>query len=403
MPLLGTAAYLAVCSAFRYRDILAESVPRNFDLLAGFSAVARAPIGTLLPGLIGLPRDDGPRPTTPLDWLLFAAATTAVLAWAWRNRSGRPLILGGLLLIVGGYASIYVVRAAVSDGNLLRVQRYHLYPLYGLALLLAPALAGLFRRLDTRPDPAASLRLATVLAALLLVVHGREFLTKARFYEFPDQVPTLAAYERLEALAVREGITRDQLLAVLEPTRTRWLDHESMSPLMLLGPTVETSRVAPERVRPLLLCSLSLADREALWGGMDASRYLLAPDPQAAEPVAVARPSGSLRVQPTGQPGLFQAAGWPSFLEYTLPADADAHALGLPVRPEAADALVELWWADPSGHWSATRRVRWHPDRDRWALPLDRLPHWDPSREHRVRVSFPASGRVAVEAPRLLR
>lgn len=403
VPLLGTASYLAVCGVFRYRDVLAESVPRNLDLAAGLSAVARAPIGVLLPALVGLPRDDDPRPLTAIDLFLFAAAMAAALYWAWRNRQSRPLILGGLFLIVGGYTAIYAVRATLPGGVLLHVQRYHLFPLCGLTLLLAAALAPILRRLDDRSGPRFSMLLAVALAAFLLIVHGREFRAKARFYDFPDQPRTHAALDRLEALARREGITRDQALAVLEPIRTRWLDHETLSPLMLLGPTADVPRVANDRVRSTLLPLLSLADREALWGGMDASPYLQAPGPGAAEPVAVARPRRAYRVQPAGDPGHFLAAGWPAFLEYSLPASDMASALGLPVHLESPDTEVEFWWTDADGHWSTTRRIRWQPDPDRWALPLDRLPHWGASHARRVRLAFPEAGRVAVEAPRLLR
>ena len=42
------------------------------------------------------------------------------------------------------------------------------------------------------------------------------------------------------------------------------------------------------------------------------------------------------------------------------------------------------------------------PVRD-WAIPLDRLPHWDPADVRCVRVFIRAAGPVAVGAPRLLR
>jgi hypothetical protein len=90
-----------------------------------------------------------------------------------------------------------------------------------------------------------------------------------------------------------------------------------------------------------------------------------------------------------------------------MPAGAEpgraARALCVPV----AGGPLEIWWAGAAGGWSETRSVRWRaadagPARD-WAVPLDRLPHWDPAAVRRVRIVFRTAGPVTVGAPRLLR
>jgi hypothetical protein len=84
---------------------------------------------------------------------------------------------------------------------------------------------------------------------------------------------------------------------------------------------------------------------------------------------------------------------------------ADARTICLPgFDPEGK---LEVWWTDEDAKWSEARSVRWQPPSEgptgQWALPLDRLPHWSPSRASRIRVIVRSEGPVAIQAPRLLR
>jgi hypothetical protein len=239
----------------------------------------------------------------------------------------------------------------------------------------------------------------------LLVLHGREIAAKGRFHRFPDQARTLAAIDRLEAVCLRAGVTRDQALAALDPVRVSWLDHETLHPLMLLGPTGSSPRVPDELVRPTLLSSLSLPDREALFGGLDASPYL-EPLRPSAEPVADSRLVRTFRVARSSIPGRYVASGWPSYLEFELtpaasPAAAEALSLSLPVSGAPS---LEIWWTDSSGRWTESRSVRLRPDPSGpSSIPLARLPHWDSSRVRRIRVAIRERGPIEVGEPKLVR
>jgi hypothetical protein len=102
--------------------------------------------------------------------------------------------------------------------------------------------------------------------------------------------------------------------------------------------------------------------------------------------------------------------GRPSHLEFQwsdLQSDPRGCARFLCITSEAREKAMEIWWPDRAGRWSETRSVRWQPDSARpaqhWTLPLDRLPHWDPSGVPRIRLIFREVGPLAVEVPRLLR
>ena len=85
-PLLGSAAYLGFASLFRYRDVVAESVPRNVDLRLGLLSTARAPIDVLLPGLFGGPTSTGAcRPGS--TWRSSASAWSR--PWSGHGGAGR--------------------------------------------------------------------------------------------------------------------------------------------------------------------------------------------------------------------------------------------------------------------------------------------------------------------------
>jgi hypothetical protein len=404
----GTLLYLAVCSLFRYRDVLADSVRTKGDLGAGLRAAARAPVVVLVPELFGV--REAYRWTPPrLDLALAGVALVAALAWARRSRN-RPWVLVGLVLILGGYALTYCVRAEFGRPWIFVVQRYHLFPQVGLLLLLAAALAPRLRRLDARP--ARGLAAATGLAVLLLAAHLGEMKARARALRFPDQARTLAALERLAATCTRLGITRDQALYVLDPVRPHWFPIEPFSALMMLAPTVEAPRVAGPLVRPTLLAALPPADREALFGGMDASAYLRPAAVQpGAETVAVGRLVGSFRVRAAGPDGPFESEGWPAYLEFEMSnfrseiPGAGAHVLSLPGG--ATGQEMEVWWAPAGGRWSEARSIHLRPDPRRsaaaWTVPLDTLPHWDPERARRLRVLFHMPGPIAAGTPKLLR
>jgi hypothetical protein len=412
-PIAGTLAYLAVCWAFRYGDVLSESLERNLHLRAGLIAAARAPIDYLLPGLFGL-SPIGDRISPGLSLALSASLTLATLSQA-RRSPRRALILGGLVLILGGYAITFCARCD-QDGHfaMLIGQRYHLFPQLGLVLVLAPALRQGLGRLGSRP----TLGFGAVIALfiLLALTHAPALKSWGRFFRYPDQARTLVALDRLGTICRDLRVTRNQALAALDPIQPRW-STAHFNALEMLAASVSTSERPDSQVRSLLLAALTPAEREALCGGMDASPYLQpVADRGDLVPAAVGHLESSSRIQATGA-GRWIAAGWPAYLDYCVPATtgqgsdsspgprAAIRALGLPV--DMPGASIEVWWRGDHDHWSETRSVRCRLDPSRpgkgWVLPTDRLPHWEPGESRHLRLLFRTAGVAAVDAPQLLR
>ena len=409
VPIAGTLAYLAVCWAFRYGEVLSDSLGRNLHLRAGLIVAIRAPIDFLVPGLFGL-HPIGNRLSQAASLALSALGIGAALYLATRTRQ-RAMVLGGLFLILGGYALTFCPRCD-EHGHFAQLigQRYHLFPQLGLALVLVPPLHDILRRCEARPG--VGLLAVGVLAALLVLSHARDLKSWSRFFRYPDQPRTLAALDHLESLCNERGITRAQALAALDPIQTSW-STPGFNALEMLGSRVQTSNCPDSRVRSILLTSLSPAEREAVCGGMDASPYLrrgtASPD---LIPAAVGHLEGSSRLQEAGQ-GRWLATGRPAYLEYEVPAIASGdgqavRGLALPLDMPGGGS-IEVWWRGDHDRWSETRSVRCRFDVSQsgqgpgWVLPTDRLPHWSPREARHLRLLFRTPGLVAVGTPWFLR
>lgn len=402
-PVAGTLLFLAAYAVGHDRAGVASDVDPGAGIGPGLVAATRAPAAALVPAVLGvrtLPATGAAG--VALSVLTLAAAAVLVVV-AVRRPAGRPAILGGLVLIAGGYALTYCARAGAVEGRLLETQRYHLFPLLGLVFLLAPGLRWAFA--PWRDRPAVGLWGAAALAAALLVTHRAEMRGRIGFLRFPDQPERLAALDRLGATCARLGVTRDQALFALDPVEAAWCPR-GYSVFRLLGPCAPSARVPDPLVRSTLLAALRPADRRTLSGGMDATAYLRPGADPHREALAVGRPVQRFRVREAG--GRPVAEGWPAFVEYELdgPATADARRLTLsgPGPAGAGGGGVEVWWTGAGGRWSALRSVRLRPrGAGAWELPLESLPHWDPSQARRVRLLYHDAGPVALESPRLVR
>ncbi|WP_435010397.1 hypothetical protein P12x_001661 [Tundrisphaera lichenicola] len=405
LPTIGTGLYWLVCSRFRYGELVSTSLGRNLDVEAALWATIRAPSLVLIPGLVGLPGQAGRFP----DWLaagLTLIGLASCLAWAARSRN-RPLILGGLALILGGYFAVYATRARSGDLSVFMVQRYHLFPQLGIVVLIAAGSSWGLSRFAGKP--LVGIASATALAGLLAFLHYPRMQSTAEWsFRFPDQPPRLEAAMRLEAKCSREGITMAQAMKALEPIRPRWAPQPwPFNPLLhLFGKGPELARLADEMVRPTLLASMSAEDREALFGGMEATRYRVGSSLWGERPtVSSARFVGSYRMGILGE-GRYKAQGWPCHLDFTLESEA-SNALAISLPGLKARRPLEIWWSGRDEDWSPCRSVRWEPTSDSpgvdWAVPLDRLPHWRAGEVHRLRLVFRESGLVSVGLPRLIR
>ena len=405
LPVLGSVAYLLACDQFRYRELVSESVGRNFHLGAALWATVRAPTAVLIPSVLGLPDLSARIPGGVLA-VATLAGLVGSLAWAIRSRD-RPLILGGLAFIAGGYLATYATRARPGDTWIFLIGRYHLFPQIGLIFLIAASASRSLGRFDSRPI--GRLLLACSVAILLSIVqYPRMFEASDRTFRYPDQPRALASALRLEQACDREGITIDQAIRVLDPIRTPWFPRPwPCNPLLNLfgtGPT--TAKIPDHLVLPTLIAALSPEDLEAIFGGMEATRYL-APSgsPDGPKPAVESRLVESSRIKSVGQGG-YRIEGPPCHLEYELGPEADdASALSLPglrvSRP------LEIWWTDEGGEWTPYRSVRWNPGpgtpSEGWAVALDHLPHWRRGKVRRLRVVIRQWGTVAIGPPRMLR
>lgn len=400
-PLAGTLFTLALYGAMHDRAALASNVGRSAGVVPGLLAAARAPAAALVPALFGLRTwEANSAGVAALQVILTVVAVAGLLLRAYRGHD-RPLTLGGLVLVFGGYVLTFCARAGEPGRALLETQRYHLFPMLGLVMLLAPAFRRALERWEARPGP--RLAAATALAVVLLMLHSAEMKGRARFIRFPDQRRTLAAIDRLGAVCARARITRGQALAALDQVETAWAPA-GRNVLDLLAPGVQVPGLPDALVKPTLLASLTAGERQSLCGGMDATPYLRPADGPGSA-LAVGRRVALYRVREAGG-NRYVSAGWPSFVEYELigPGAADAGTLGL-----TGSDPVDVWWRGDGERWSETRSVRLRPKPDPacpdrgWLLPLDRLPHWGPSDARRVRLLYRAPGPIAVSAPRLLR
>ena len=403
-PAAGLVAYLLMCGLFRHHDVVASSLQRQANFGPGLAAAARAPMEALVPALFGVPVGRGP--ALALGLALCAAALTG-LAWqARRCEADRPLVIGGLVLVYGGYALAFCARPDEPGHPAIQTQRYHLFPMLGLVFLLAPTLRRVFSRLDVQR--VHRLWAVLSLAVALLLSHQAEVRGRGRFFRHVDQVRTLAALDRLGAVCAELGVTRRQALAALDPIETEWTP-KNCSALTMIAPGPAQSLIADACVKSTLLAALSFEERQSICGGMDASPYLR-PVANAAGVVAVGRLVKTYRVIEKS-PGRYETPGYPAFAEYVIEGSPTSAARAIGFTGAKPGEWIEFWWRGDQSPWSETRSIRLRPPPPpelaaavtSLRLPRDCLPHWNPAEASRFRVLYHTAGEVALEAPRLLR
>jgi hypothetical protein len=237
VPLVGTASYLALSKLFGLWHVLAASARANADFRFGLLTAMRVPTSVLAPALIGVERIDDRVPV--VVWMpLFVLAIAGILVWAWRAPA-RPVLLGGLALILGGYSLTYCARRFVGDDSLPYIGRYHLFPQTGFILIVAAGLRPWLCRFDAAAHRTWSV--AAIAAALLLATHLTVMKQRSFGCLYPDQPQALAAMEHMQALCREHQITREQALRALIPLHPLWFDRHNA--LMMLGPGGEGSLV----------------------------------------------------------------------------------------------------------------------------------------------------------------
>jgi hypothetical protein len=384
---------------------VSQSIRQQLDLDPRlWTAVSLAASGALVPGLFGVQRFDPPA------WALHVLSSfglLGVLAAAARSRH-RPLILGGLFLIVGGYLLTFPARLAWGAGLVL-VQRYQLLPQLGLSLLLGVAAQAWLERWAARPALVAAA--LVVVMGLLVFLHATEMIAQSRRYRFPGQGRTLAALDRLGAVCRAKGVTREQAMEALSAFRPRWAYDDprtlGVNPLFMLPEIAVPSCVRSDDVRGVLWAAMTPADRALLSEGVDVSRSLH-PLEELRDPdtAAVGRLVSWRRVAQRGE-RRYRTGQEPAFLEYEMAAaPSGPPPRFLLVLGTWPGNVAEVWWSDGE-NWHEARSLIWFADPSKTALPqavrLSDLPQWDAPKVRRVRLVFRWPGVASVDSPRLIR
>jgi hypothetical protein len=407
-PALGTLLFVAGASLFRYADAMSHSVRTWGDASNGLWCVGQAPLYLILTGY-GRVRDAHHIVPPALSVVFFAAGLVAVGLRAWRGDAAeRRWLMIGTLMILAGYTLIYSFRTfMVGPDELVRVQRYHLFPCLGMVLLLTTCLAGPLRRLDSHL--LKSLAVPIALTAALVAINSPLMTDRLNFYRLqPDQRPVLATLDRLSEIAQARGFGREQVLRALDPVEPRWT-WQGWNILRVLPRVIVSDPRSPDDplIRRTLLRDLTARERSLLFAATNVTAYLEPGTSWAGR--AESRPGqlvGLLRVHPLDSSQHYRSDGWPSFIEFAFPpGDPLPKALSLTGVPPGP--TLELWWAGESSGWSAGRSVLIRVEqpgagRADWVLPLDRLPHLDVREIRRLRIIVREPGPIAIGPPALL-
>jgi len=403
LPMAGTAGYLVLVALVGDRQGLSGSVRRNVHPGEALGPILRAPATVLLPALAGVKSLDAAIPPRIAGAITVAAAGLLIVLVA-RRRLSAGLVVGGLGLIALGYGLTYAARAGTP--HVLTVQRYHLFPHAGLSLIVGAIVArlGLAQRIDRRPVQAVTVGM--LVALVLLVTHRSELKGRARHLRFDGQAATLAAMEHVEQFRASRNLPRESILASLVPIRKSWFDFD-LNALTMIAPAGGDGTLSPKTVRAEALTQLSSAEREALWGGMNATGQASRQSGTDSETcLAEGRLDGVHRISPP----LSEIPEGPSYLEFVtnLP-DADGREPrtlllgGLP-----ASGMVEIWWNRRDGRWREGRSIRLDTaalaqGSDPVTIPLQALPHWNPRNAERLRIRLQGPGRIGLIAPKFYR
>ena len=396
-PLGGTLVYLLlVAGTPGPGSAVSASLRQHVDPVAAGWAMLRAPGLILVPALVGFPARAF-RLSDPLAVLGTTALVLGMLGWAVHDRARRGLILSGLGWVLGGYTLAFLARAEPGDRWIMEVGRYHLFPLLGAITWLAAGVGPLLDRLEVR-RPLLGWSLLVLLAAVGLVIHGPTMLDRdRRTWRFPGQDRPLAAALRLEAICQAAGIPLDQAIRIIDPIAPRWFPHAlPFNPLLyLFGPGPSVARGSDLEARRRVVDQLSPTDRGLIFGGLDASPYLVdraGPDDGRAEWVVPWSSQGERTTQDGDQA---------FYVEFEIPAEVGEPTELIPQGISPA-TRIEIWWAGPDGRWSREQGVRLVTTADPRPIALTRLPHWRSLFARRFRIIRRAGPFRSTHPPRLI-
>ena len=395
IPSLGTLAYVVLVVANKtHGAAVSASVRRHLDIQATLWATVRVPSLVLIPKMVGLPSLSG---WCPDRWAACSTMVLAfgVVAWAWRSRFHRGLIAVGLGWVIGGYLLAYSARAEVGDRWILEVGRYHLFPELGVICLASAILGPWLDRLESRR------RWAGLTGVILVAGVGFALQSPAmseltrRSFRYPNQGRAIAAALRLEAVCDAEQVPFAQATRIIDPTEPRWFPRPSpFHPLLYLFKVDQRpARRTDAEARLSVLQRLSPDDREAIFGGLNAARYLSVDRSREGEEAWFPLdPIGQGAEARIGEGKLF-------FEEFAVPERRDAVTLRL--AGVTGGTKLEVWWSSGAGSWDSGRSFRITVGPEGANIALSKMPHWRPGFARRFRAirrggPLPASDHLVI-------
>jgi len=421
----GLAAYIQIGNLGGIESANAarlKSVP-SLEPWAGIGYAICVPGQMLWPSTFGVPASWLAGPHWPvLVWGAGILALAATLCSVVRPPGGnRKLVVVGAAMIYCGYLLTYIPRVSqlrLGLWNELQLlyhygSRYHVLPLMGLSAILAAVIAAwpVVRSCDLRRG-----RPALAGAIVGLTMMAVQF-TEARFWDFylltEDQNMTFAALHHLGQLAREEGISRAQLVRIIDPAMRPWnqllLTAQPASfPLVKLAvhaPRETGHPICDQEARDRLIKRLTVGERLALGADTCVSLRPAQPGP-GARTLAIARRCAVHEANEI-EPGRYRSAGKSGFVGFEFEPAPDARYLVLPGL--RADSDLTICWCDQRHQWRPGQGVRWLKSRaddgEEAVIDLERLIHLRVKPLSRIAIQFTVPGGefALTGPPRLLR
>jgi hypothetical protein len=408
-PLLASLLFLAGASRFDYAGKIGGTIRATADVGQGLAAALQSPAYLVLQGFVGVV---DPQQALPFHVLTsLTVAGFAVFAMAFANADGRERrwMAIGTFLIVSGYLATDCVRTHIFGPEiLLRVQRYHLFPCAGFALLVCAVLAPRLIRLE--PARGVRLLLPGLICLGLIALNAPVMARRLGAYRrHPDQASLLETLDRLANHAAERGYSREDVISALDPIEPPWANegYNVVSLLPLIGREGDqVHRARP--TRDAILDGMTTDDRARLLAYANVSSHLTVA--RAVEHVTPGVPGELARrdgARAAARPGEYEFNARSSFLEFQFAREFPG-ANTLELGALECGKTLELWWAGRGEAFSRARCVVIRapaeaPSEATWRLPLAELPSLRPDSLRAVRILARKPGRLRIDTPVLRR
>jgi hypothetical protein len=261
LPLLGTVAFLAISLPLTAQQIMhlehydGQTAIQAFMPLQGLLYTGRSIVENLVLGTFGI---SGVTLPVLVDLGLLAALCLLLLPW-WRGSPRSGLLWLGLAFILLPYLLTYSARGTWDWEKARftepRWSRYHLFPQFGIVLLLLTALPRLRHRFGELPADGSltsrQRRIVVVLVLALFLINVPRGIA-AGWHAFEDhdlQHPQLVSIDRIEDLCQERHISADAVRKELGQRGPFRLGPPQMDMLTFLRGSADPLPLSREEVR----------------------------------------------------------------------------------------------------------------------------------------------------------